>query len=493
VGDAIARRRILVASNRGPFSFSRDDTGQLSVKRGGGGLVSGLSSVASHEDLLWVCAALTDADRAAVRTATGGMFGLDGTPGGSAVRMLDIPAATFNRAYNTVANSVLWFVHHMLYDTPNQPQFGLAFRRDWDAYREYNMAFATALATANDGSPGVRAVIQDYHLTLAPRMLAELSPGIKIAHFSHTPWAPVDYFRLLPDAIAAQVLDGMLGADHAGFLCQRWADAFVDCCERVLGADVDRDGRQVSYRGHVTGIGVHPLGVDAAELTGRAAQRDVEARMAALAEVIGGRKLIVRVDRTELSKNIVRGLAAYRELLLTHPEWQGKVMLLALAYPSRHDLPEYREYAASVQRLAGAIADEFGTADWTPIVLSGYDDYPRSLAGYRLADVLLVNPIRDGMNLVAKEGPILSDRGCALVLSREAGAADELGGDALLVNPFDISGTVQALHEALMMPDDERKLRSQSLAAAGSAVPPSAWLASQLAALEPPSSRPASG
>src|SRR5712692_12002065 len=156
-----ARRQLLVASNRGPVSFSRGDDGRLSVKRGGGGLVSGLSSVASHEDLLWVCAALTDADRAAVRTATGGMFGLDGTPGGSAVRMLDIPAAPFTRAYNTVANSVLWFVHHMLYDTPKQPQFGLAFRRDWDAYREYNMAFATALATANDGSPGVRAVIQD--------------------------------------------------------------------------------------------------------------------------------------------------------------------------------------------------------------------------------------------------------------------------------------------------------------------------------------------
>src|SRR5712692_3377353 len=156
-----ARRQLLVASNRGPVSFSRGDDGRLSVKRGGGGVVSGLSSVASHENLLWVCAALTDGDRVAAGKAPGGMLGLDGSPGGSAVRMLDIPAGTFNRAYNTVANSVLWFVHHMLYDTPNQPVFTAAFRRDWEAYREYNMAFATALATANDGSPGVRAVIQD--------------------------------------------------------------------------------------------------------------------------------------------------------------------------------------------------------------------------------------------------------------------------------------------------------------------------------------------
>ncbi|MGN6676389.1 MAG: trehalose-6-phosphate synthase, partial [Streptosporangiaceae bacterium] len=233
-----------------------------------------------------------------------------------------------------------------------------------------------------------------------------------------------------------------------------------------------------------TGIGVHPLGVDGPELAERASQPDVTDRMAQLAEVIGDRKLIVRVDRTELSKNIVRGLVAYRELLMSHPEWLGKVMMLALAYPSRHDLPEYREYAASVQRLASQIEDEFGTPEWRPIVLSAHDDYPRSLAGYRLADVLLVNPVRDGMNLVAKEGPIVSDRGCALVLSREAGAADELGGNALLVNPFDINATVQALHEALVMPEQERQRRCQSLAAAGGAVPPSAWLASQLAALE---------
>ncbi len=481
-----------MASNRGPFSFFRGDDGQLAARRGGGGVVSGLSSAAGQGNLLWVCAALSDADRAAARRTPLGMFDLDGTPEGSAVRMLNIPVATFNRAYNTVANSVLWFIHHMLYDTPNRPQFGLAFGRDWAAYREYNGAFAEALAAAatpgTATSPGstqlVRVIVQDYHLTLVPRLLASLRPEVKIAHFSHTPWAPVDYFRLLPDAIAAEVLDGILGADHAGFLCQRWADAFLDCCEHVLGATVDRDRQRVTHRGHVTGIGVHPLGVDAAELISRACEPDVQARMATLTEVIGQRKLILRVDRTELSKNIVRGMAAYRELLLTHPEWHGKVMMLALAYPSRHDLPEYREYAASVQRAAREIEDEFGTPDWRPILLRANDDYPRSLAGYRLADVLLVNPIRDGMNLVAKEGPILSDRGCVLVLSREAGAAAELGSYALLINPFDVASTAAALHEALTMSDQERTSRCQSLAAAAGAMPPSRWLADQLAALD---------
>ncbi len=477
-----------MASNRGPVSFDRSDDGQLTARRGGGGVVSGLSSVASHADLLWVCAALSDADRAATRRAPGGMLDLDGSTGGSAVRMLDIPPATFNRAYNTVANSVLWFVHHMLYDTPSRPQFGSAFRRDWTAYRDYNRAFAQALAEAagpaGPASGQTRTVIQDYHLTLAPRMLTELQPGTRIAHFSHTPWAPVDYFRLLPDEVAAEVLEGILGADHAGFLCQRWARAFMDCCEQVLGATVDHDRQQVSYHGHRTGIGVHPLGVDADELISRAAQADVEVRMASLREAVGERKLIVRVDRTELSKNILRGLAAFRELLLAHPEWRGKVTLLSLAYPSRDELPEYREYAANVQRLAGAIDDEFSSPDWTPVLLLTNDDYARSLAGYRLADVLLVNPIRDGMNLVAKEGPILSERGCALVLSREAGAAAELSGDAIMVNPFDVAQTAAAMHEALLMSDEERMRRCQSLAAAAGAVPPSAWFASQLAALD---------
>jgi trehalose 6-phosphate synthase len=484
-----AGRRVLLASNRGPLSFTLDDDGNLTARRGGGGLVSGLSAVAGEADVLWVCAALDDADRAAARDAAGGRLDLDGTPNDSGiVRILDIPADVFGAAYNAVANSTLWFIHHLLYDTPNQPSFGAGFRPDWDAFRAYNAAFAEALAAdagpAGGASP-VRALVQDYHLSLVPRMLADLRPDVRIAHFSHTPWAPPEYYRILPDQVGREILEGMLGADHAGFLSQRWADAFLDCCAEILGATVDRAARQVSYNGHVTGVGVHPLGVDAEELTARAAEPDVQERVAALAEATGGTRLVVRVDRTELSKNIARGLAAYRELLITHPEWRGRVTHVAFAYPSRTDLPEYRAYTESVQRLAGEINDEFATADWQPLMLEVFDDYARSLAAYRLADVLLVNPIRDGMNLVAKEGPILSDHGCALVLSAEAGAADELGSEALLVNPFDVTATADALHEALVMTDSERIRRSAALAKAGAAMPPQQWFARQLAALDP--------
>ncbi len=483
--------RVLIASNRGPVSFSLGDDGRLTGRRGGGGVVAGLSAVAGRAEVLWVCAALNDADRAAARAAPDGQLDVSLTADGaprhapeSVVRMLDIPAPVFDRAYNGVANSTLWFIHHLLYDTPNQPLFGLAFRREWESFRAYNAAFADALAEgAGPQRAGARAMVQDYHLTLVPRMLAERRPDLAIAHFSHTPWAPPDYFALLPDDVAREVLEGILGADHAGFHAERWAGAFLDCCEAVLGARVDRVARTVRHAGHTTTVGVHPLGVDAAQLRDRAAADDVQAHVAALTEAAGGRKLIVRIDRTELSKNIVRGLAAYRELLITWPQWRGRSP--TWRSPTRRGMT-----CPSTASTRPACSGSHGRS-WTssaprtgiPVVLQVNDDYPRSLAAYRLADVLLVNPVRDGMNLVAKEGPLLSERGCAVVLSREAGAAAELAGGALLVNPYDVSATAQALHEALSMTSAERNRRAGLLAEASGACPPQQWLAAQLSAL----------
>jgi trehalose 6-phosphate synthase len=478
------RQPVLVASNRGPVSFGFASDGSLTARRGGGGMVSGLmsglASVAADGEVLWLCTALSDADREAARKGERAAAG----PADIPVRMLDIPPDAFEAAYNGIANSVLWFVHHLLFDTPNQPRFGVDFRRDWDAYLAYNGAFADALA--DEYVPGARVLIQDYHLALAPRLLRDRRPGARIAHFEHTPWAPPDYYRLLPDDVAAAILDGMLGADHAGFLAGRWAAAFLDCCEAVLGARVSRGGDgtgQVSYRGRVTEVGVHPLGVDSAALRARGGEADVAAQAATLAGAAQGRQVIVRVDRTELSKNIVRGLAAYRELLATRPQWRERVVHLAFAYPSRSGLAEYRAYTERVYKVAGEINAEFRTPDWEPLILDLKDDYPRSLAACRIADVLLVNPIRDGMNLVAEEGPILSERGCALVLSREAGAAALIGDEALVVNPYDVIATADALEAGLTMPPPERQRRSAAIAAVASDHAPRNWLNEQLTAL----------
>lgn len=452
--------QVLVASNRGPVSYEVGDDGSLRAKRGGGGLVSGLSAIGPDAGALWVCSALSDGDREAVRRGVGE----DG------VRMLDIPADVHADAYNGIANSVLWFVHHMLYQTPLEPVFDAEFRRQWASYEAYNRAFAQALA--EEAAEGAVAIVQDYHLCLVPGMLRELRPDLRIGHFSHTPWAPVDYFRMLPDDIREQLLTGMLGADRLGFLTHRWADAFTACGTEFTGGLGD------------TRIGVHGLGADAEFLRARSHEPDVEDRIVALREEIGAnRRTIVRVDRTELSKNIVRGLLAYRQLLDDHPELLEKVVHVAFAYPSRQDLAVYRDYTAEVQRVADEINSRYGTPGWTPVVLHVKDDFARSLAAYRLADVALVNPIRDGMNLVAKEVPVVSDEGCALVLSREAGAYEELGEDAIPVNPYDVIGTAAALHEALTMSAAERAERTKRLTAAATALPPAQWFLEQLNAL----------
>jgi trehalose 6-phosphate synthase len=457
--------RVLVASNRGPVSYEVREDGSLHARRGGGGLVSGLSAIGPDAGALWVCSALGDGDREAVRRGIGER----------GVRMLDIPADVHADAYNGIANSVLWFVHHMLYQIPMEPVFDAEFRRQWASYERYNRAFAEALA--QEAAPGAAVLVQDYHLTLVPGMLRALRPDLRIGHFSHTPWAPADYFRLLPGDVAEQVLRGMLGADRLGFLTRRWADAFVSCCDALVGGPGN------------TEIGVHGLGADADFLRRRAHEPDVDERMAALREEIGtapdgrARRTIVRVDRTELSKNIVRGLLAYRQLLADHPEWRERVVHVAFAYPSRQDLAVYRDYTAEVQRVAERINEEYGTDTWRPVVLHVKDDFARSLAAYRLADVALVNPVRDGMNLVAKEVPVVSDEGCALVLSREAGAYEELGEDAICVNPYDVLETARALHEALGLSAGERAERCKRLVAAATALPPARWFTEQLEAL----------
>jgi len=472
---------VVVASNRGPVSFRVADDGSLTSSRGAGGLVSALRTVMSEDDAVWVCAALSEGDRAAASAAPAGRLAEAGhDTGGAAVRMLALDPHVFDRAYNGIANGTLWFTFHHLYDSATQPSFDRAWRREWAAYVEVNTAFADALA--EEAAEGASVVVQDYHLCLVPRLLRDRRPDVRIAWFAHTPWAAPEVFRMLPDDVACDLVTGILGADHAGFHTHRWADAFTACSVELLGLHARHGSVRVDDSRNCE-VAVHPIGIDGDELRERAAQADVASRLAALERWANGRQVVVRIDRTELSKNIVRGLNAFRELLRTTPEWHEKVVHLAFAYPSRHDLPEYREYTAAVQRTAHEINEEFGVPGWQPVRLEVSDDYPRSLAALSLADVLVVNPVRDGMNLVAKEGPVLSRAGCALVLSREAGAVAELAEWSLMVNPFDVSGTAAAIDAGLRMPADERRRRCLALASAATAAPPQDWLAAQLGAI----------
>ena len=471
------RAPLLVASNRGPLTVVAVEDGpdgDDQVRRGGGGLVSGMqAALSATPDAVWVCAALNERERGLARQAPNGRVSdlplvADALRGDFDVRMLPIDTQTFRSAYNGIANSTLWFVLHQLYDLPTQPTFDATWRRQWAGYVRYNQAFADALAA--EAAPGAAVMVQDYHLFLVPRMLRALRPDVRIGHFTHTPWVSPDYFGTLPDDVARAVLDGMLAADILGFHTERWADLFRECAREVVGVESP-------------GVHVFPLGTDSDEMHKLAGRRTVDSELRVLEELVGGRLLIGRVDRTELSKNVYRGLLSYRELLRTRPEWRGRVVHAVYNNPSREDLPAYREYTARIARLAEEIDDEFSTEDWTPLLFEVGDDYPAALAVLRRSDVVFVNSVRDGMNLVVLEGLVLSEREPAVVLSREAGAAEMLGTDAITVNPFDVVATANALHEALLMAPDERAVRAGRMRHAAVQLPPTEWFQAQLDAI----------
>lgn len=467
---------MLIASNRGPVSFRRATDGSIVCARGGGGLVSAMAGLAEDGDAIWVCAALSDVDREIADASPDGRLDLAGYPESGAVEMLAIDPATLDAAYNGIANTTLWFVHHEMLDAPLV--IDERWRADWLSYVEYNRQFASAVARA--GADGARVLVQDYHLGLLPAMLRAERPDLRIAHFTHTPWASPLAFAALPPDAATDLLVGMLGADSLGFHSVRWAREFVDCCTDVLGVGAV-DGH-IDYDGRRTTVQVHPLGVDAAPLLARAGEPDVVARRHDIDVEIGGRQAVVRVDRTEPSKNIARGIEGFRELLVRHPELRERVVHVALAYPSRQDVPAYRRYTELVESLASAVNDEFGSATWTPVLLSVHDDFAQSLATLQAGDVVLVNPVRDGMNLVAKESVLLNDN-AVIVLSTQAGAADQMAEGAVMIDPFDVSATADALYAALTMDPAKRQRRHDALLEAATTLTPKDWLHAQLSSL----------
>jgi trehalose 6-phosphate synthase len=452
----------VVVSNRGPLTFRAGADGELIPTPAGGGLASSLHRLLAGTGTTWASVTMGAADREAVDRGLMAEDGLDLVP-------VVVEDEVYRQAYDVVANSTLWYCHHHMWDLPSRPRFDHHWRAAWDGYVAYNRAMADAVAARS--AAGASVFVQDYHFSLLGQMLAETRPDLRTVHFLHTPFADPALLAVLPDDVAAALLDGMAGYDACGFHCHKWEAGFRACY-----AAADRTAPATF---------VAPLGIDAGVLEEEAAGAAVAAADEALRSVVGGRRVVARTDRMEPSKNIVRGMLAFEELLRAHPEWRGEVVHVALAYPSRQGLAEYLANAAEVAHTAERINHALGGADWTPIVLRTDDDWARSLAALSSYDVLLVNPVRDGLNLVAKEGPLLNTRDGVLVLSREAGAWEELAdAGALGVNPFDVTATAEALHAALSMAPDERAQRASSLRDAVRARSSADWWADQLAAAE---------
>ena len=313
-------------------------------------------------------------------------------------------------------------------------------------------------------------LVQDYHLALVALFLADRRPDLRLVHFSHTPFANPDSWRVLPLDLGRELLAGMAAHHACGFHSPRWADCFTACCAEQLGEE------PTTF--------VAPLAPDAADI-GRVAAGDAcAAALAELDATVGDRALLVRVDRIELSKNILRGFQAFDDLLERYPEWRERVVFGAFVYPSREGLPEYLAYRQEVEATVRRINERWATPGWTPILFDPSDDFPRSVAALRRADVFLINPIRDGLNLVAEEGPLVNERDAILLLSPEAGVWDQLVGAARPVHPYDISGTADALVAALTATPEERATEAAELRRRAAARTPEDWLADQLAAAD---------
>jgi trehalose 6-phosphate synthase len=480
-----ARRKLIVVSNRGPVTFDRDADGERVARRGGGGLVTALRSLVAMHDVTWIASAMTDEDLRVAEEADGGA--VDETArDGSSYRLKLVPhePTAYDWFYNVVANPTLWFLQHYLWNFAQAPNVDRGLHHAWEeGYVSVNAGFAEAVVQELEAEPGSPVFFHDYHLYLAPRFVRSRVPEASLSHFVHIPWPEPDYWRVLPEAIRRALHDGLLANDVVGFHTDHWRRNFLHSCGEILGAECDFEDGTAEYDGRRIHATSRPISVDPAEFDELAVSDAVREREE---ELVAARpeRLVLRVDRTDPSKNVVRGFRAFERFLTDHPEYHGRVAMLALLDPSRQDIPEYAEYLGAIQRTARIVNDRFQREGWTPIDLRIADDFLGSVAAYKQYDVLLVNAIFDGLNLVAKEAPLVNERDGVLVLSENAGAHEELSEWALSVNPFDIAGQADAIHAALEMPAEERAARGRALAAHVREHDLAEWVEGQLADLD---------
>ena len=439
------RRKLIVVSNRGPATYGRDGQGRLIERRGAGGLVTALRPLVAQHDVTWIASALSEDDRQLAAQGTLDRTGAEGYP--YRLRLVAHAHRPYDLYYNVVANPILWFVQHGL-DGLHERRLAQLDEAWSDGYVPVNAAFAAAVSEELDRDPNAAVFFQDYHLYLAPLLVRKRHPDALMAHFVHIPWASSDEWEALPTPIVRALHEGLLANDVVSFHTARWRQAFLDSA-RALSLEPER-----------ARVAAHPISVDVSEFDELAGSQPVLERER---ELVARRPdhLILRVDRTDPSKNVIRGFRAYERLLDRRPDLVGRVQMLALLDPSRQAIAEYAEYRVAIEREAGIIEERHPGA----LRLRIADDFPESIAAYKQFDVLLVNSLRDGLNLVAKEAPLVNQRRGVVVLSKNAGAFEELGAWVVPIDPLDVDGQSAALEYALELPPDERARRTEAIAA----------------------------
>jgi len=468
---------LVLVSNRGPVTFGPDGE----IKRGTGGLVTALTGLASHRDAVWIASAMTDDDVEVSAQHGGRPFSVRSPAGGEyQVRLVSSDAEAYDRFYNTFANPMLWFIQHYLWDLSNAPDIR---RNEVEAfeygYNVVNEDLAAAVCEEIAGVDEPVVMVHDYHLYTLPALVRKARPDVFLHHFVHIPWTQPDAWRVLPRGIRREIYEGLLANDIVGFHTRSYRWNFLQCCRDLLDLDVDFGRGVVKFDDREVWVRAYPLPIDAAA-TCRVASSE---RTGTFEEVLLRRRreyLLLRVDRADLSKNVLRGFSAFDLFLEQHPEFAERVTFVAQLMPSRTDVPEYAEYLERIEALVAVVNHRHGTPDWMPIQLKLRDDLEEAMASYKHYDVLMVNAMFDGMNLVAKEGPLVNERNGVSILGENTGAHEELGEFALSVNPFDIQETADSIHAALTMPGDERARRARGLRDVVTARDPGDWIDDQL-------------
>lgn len=453
-------RRLIFVTNRGPIEHTFGPDGQPVAKRGAGGVVSGLLCAARERPVSWISVAMSDADRALTEATGQAVFEAPAGIANLTARLVHVPAETYRRYYDAVSNRMLWFAQHGI--LRSRVAAAAQARENWDeGYVAVNTALAEAVVTElRERGEDTPVILHDYHLYLTPAMVRTRVPDARLQHFLHIPWPAVEEWSDVPDDIMREIYTGLAAADVLGFQTPRDARNFLDGAERYLPeARLSRDPDELCFDGQRTLVRSYPIALTAASVREQAATPKALEQVEQLRErfhLDDGRKLIVRVDRVEPTKNIARGFQAYERLLREHPEWRERVTFLALLVPSRESLAEYRAYAERVRQAIERVNARYGTPTWQPIVAIFGNDRARALACMRHYDVLLVNSLADGMNLVVKEGGLLNERNGVIVLSERAGAYSQLRAGVLGIEPEDVVATTEALHTALTLPEPRR-------------------------------------
>ena len=472
--------RLVIVSNRGPAQFERNEAGERVVTRGGGGLVTALSGLVSHRRALWIASAMTDEDVAVAEEAGGpveiAIGGID-----YEVLLVESDPDAYDAFYNVIANPILWFIQHYLWDLSNAPDIRREEMAAWrEGYRAVNDDLADAVVRQIEGDGDPLVMLHDYHLYTAPAAIHAARPDAFLHHFVHIPWSQPDSWRILPGEWREEIYRGLLANDIIGFHTSASCRNFLACCAELLELEVDYEEHTVTHEGSETWVRAYPLAIDAQRLRDAAASDAVADYER---EVLARRRdhMILRVDRADLSKNVLRGFTAFDVFLDQHPEFREAVTFVAHLQPSRQDVPQYQEYLERIEALVAVINHRHGTTDWMPIDLRIYDNFYEAVARYKHYDLLVVNPIFDGMNLVAKEAPAVNTRDGVVLLSENTGAHEEVGDCTLTVNPFDIQEQADAMYRALTMDAEERRLRAERLRVIVDARDPGDWVDEQLA------------